>query len=68
MADTARAKPQANGTSPSATAPADGAVGVSAAPDPKGPKTFPKVDANAVRHAFETGAYPYSRKIARGAV
>ena len=77
MADTARAKPQGNGTSTSAAAPAGG---VSAAPkaapppasahdasDPKGPKSFPKVDANAVRHAFETGAYPYSRKIARGA-
>ncbi|MEM8555968.1 MAG: polyphosphate kinase 2 [Pseudomonadota bacterium] len=26
---------------------------------------FPKVRADAVRHAFETGAYPYARKIAR---
>lgn len=26
---------------------------------------FPKVQADAIRHAFETGAYPYARKISR---
>ncbi|WP_343081233.1 polyphosphate kinase 2 [Ostreiculturibacter nitratireducens] len=33
----------------------------------EGPKTFPKVDASAIRHAFESGKYPYARKMARSA-
>ncbi|WP_347312862.1 polyphosphate kinase 2 [Defluviimonas sp. SAOS-178_SWC] len=32
----------------------------------KGPKTFPVVNADSIRHAFETGTYPYARKMARG--
>ncbi len=28
-----------------------------------GPKAFPVVDADAIRHAFETGTYPYSQKM-----
>ncbi len=28
-----------------------------------GPRTFPVVDADAIRHAFETGTYPYSNKM-----
>ncbi|MCV2873451.1 polyphosphate kinase 2 [Defluviimonas sp. WL0050] len=32
---------------------------------PKGPKSFPVVDADAIRHAFESGRYPYSRKMIR---
>ncbi|MFZ1726885.1 MAG: polyphosphate kinase 2 [Albidovulum sp.] len=33
----------------------------------KGPRQFPKVDPHAVRQAFETGTYPYGRKMARAA-
>ncbi|MCB2137676.1 MAG: polyphosphate kinase 2, partial [Rhodobacteraceae bacterium] len=33
--------------------------------EPAGPKQFPKVDASAIRHAFESGTYPYGRKLAR---
>ncbi|MBC7140906.1 MAG: polyphosphate kinase 2, partial [Rhodobacteraceae bacterium] len=33
----------------------------------KGPKSFPVVNADAIRHAFESGIYPYSRKMARAA-
>ncbi|OOY21715.1 polyphosphate kinase 2 [Thioclava sp. DLFJ5-1] len=38
-------------------------------PEPKttGPKSFPRVDPSAVRLAFETGKYPYKRKMARAA-
>jgi polyphosphate kinase 2 len=31
----------------------------------KGPRSFPVVDADAIRHAFESGKYPYGRKMAR---
>ena len=34
------------------------------APAATGPKTFPLVDANAIREAFETGRYPYARQMA----
>lgn len=30
-----------------------------------GPRSFPVVDADAIRHAFESGRYPYSRKMPR---
>ncbi len=30
---------------------------------PAGPRAFPVVDADAIRHAFETGTYPYSHKL-----
>jgi polyphosphate kinase 2 len=30
----------------------------------KGPSTFPVVNADAIRHAFETGKYPYSHQLA----
>jgi polyphosphate kinase 2 len=30
-----------------------------------GPKSFPVIDADAIRHAFESGRYPYSRKMIR---
>ncbi|MCB2130325.1 MAG: polyphosphate kinase 2 [Rhodobacteraceae bacterium] len=30
-----------------------------------GPKRFPVITADAIRHAFETGKYPYGRKISR---
>ncbi len=33
----------------------------------KGPRSFPVVDADAIRHAFESGKYPYGRKMARSA-
>ncbi|WP_138469035.1 polyphosphate kinase 2 [Poseidonocella sp. HB161398] len=39
-------------------------------PVPAGPplvRGFPRVQADAIRHAFETGAYPYARKMARPA-
>jgi polyphosphate kinase len=29
----------------------------------KGPKSFPVVDADAIRHAFESGSYPYSHRM-----
>ena len=32
-----------------------------------GPRSFPVVDADAIRHAFESGRYPYSRKMPRRA-
>ncbi|MGB3313592.1 MAG: polyphosphate kinase 2, partial [Albidovulum sp.] len=31
----------------------------------RGPRTFPVVDADAIREAFERGRYPYKRKMAR---
>ena len=39
-----------------------------ALPDvPSGPKSFPMVDANAIREAFESGRYPYPRQMATAA-
>ncbi|MCV2879466.1 polyphosphate kinase 2 [Sedimentimonas flavescens] len=34
-------------------------------PESVGPKSFPRVDPNAIRLAFETGKYPYSRRLGR---
>ncbi|MDD8022919.1 MAG: polyphosphate kinase 2 [Paracoccaceae bacterium] len=42
-----------------AVVPGDGAA--------QGPRSFPRVDPNAVRLAFETGKYPYPRKMGRPA-
>lgn len=44
-----------------ADAPADGANGVA----PKGPKVFPVINADQIRQAFESGRYPYKRKMGR---
>jgi polyphosphate kinase 2 len=32
---------------------------------PKGPRSFPAMDANAIREAFESGRYPYARPMGR---
>ena len=32
-----------------------------------GPKSFPKLDPNAIRIAFESGKYPYPRRMGRPA-
>ena len=44
-----------------ADAPADGANGAA----PKGPKAFPVINADQIRQAFESGKYPYKRKLGR---
>ncbi|MFP1644251.1 polyphosphate kinase 2 [Pontitalea aquivivens] len=37
------------------------------APEGEGPKAFPRVDPNAIRLAFESGRYPYPRRMGRTA-
>lgn len=37
------------------------------APEGEGPKTFPRIDPNAIRLAFESGRYPYPRRMGRAA-
>jgi polyphosphate kinase 2 len=50
-----------------ATANAKASVPVPNGPDKaaEGPKSFPKVDANAIREAFESGRFPYRKRMPR---
>ncbi|MCV2868181.1 polyphosphate kinase 2 [Defluviimonas sp. WL0002] len=64
MAETLQAVPAdetaAEAAIPDAAAPESAA----ASPDRKGPRAFPVVNADAIRHAFESGKYPYGHKLA----
>ncbi len=46
---------------------ADAAKGADAAEGARGPTRFPRVDPDAIRLAFETGRYPYPRRMGRAA-
>ena len=51
-------------TAPGETEPAETEPGEDAL---KGPQSFPKLDPNAIRFAFESGKYPYPRRMGRPA-
>lgn len=41
----------------------EASVGSATPAEKRGPRSFPVVDADTIRHAFETGTYPYSQKL-----
>ncbi|MCE5972731.1 polyphosphate kinase 2 [Sinirhodobacter sp. WL0062] len=59
----AAAAPLAKPTDPAEPHPAV----VPGEPEARGPKSFPRVDPNAIRLAFETGKYPYAHRLGRPA-